>query len=236
MGGCSDRGTATGPAGAAEAGAAEAGAVPEAPPDRETAPPSSAPGAPGRAADDDDSAGPGPAGDDDSAGVPAQTTVSAQTPAQGGAGGKELICDDREDNDGDRAVDCDDTDCWAVPACEAPEPGGWAERAPGPGLGVDGEKAPGPEGVDGGPRRPEDDGVGVACADYIGCVCGLSEAEAGRTIGGYSHTVACQESGTLVGNPAEEFCGEELDKLKGVLGEAAEDYAEAEVTLPASCN
>jgi len=162
--------------------------------------------------------------------------AAAEAVAAGATEGKELICDDREDNDGDRAVDCDDTDCWAVPACEAPEPGDWADKGPGPGLGVDGEKAPGPEGADGGPRRPEDDGVGVACADYIGCVCGLSKVEAGRTIGGYSHTTACKESGSLVGNPAEEYCGEELDKLKEILADAAQAYVDAEITVPASCN
>jgi len=133
-------------------------------------------------------------------------------------------------------VDCDDTDCWSVPACEAPEPGDWADRGPGPDLGVDGEQAPGPEGVDGGPRRPEDDGIGVACADYIGCICGLSEAEAGRIIGGYSHADACAESSALIGNQVEDYCGEELDKLKGVLGEVAAAYAEAKIVMPPSCN
>ncbi len=133
-------------------------------------------------------------------------------------------------------MDCDDTDCWSVAACEAPEPGDWADPGPGPDQGADGEQAPGPEGAGGGPRRPEDDGIGVACADYIGCVCGVAKAEAGREIGGYSHATACAQAGELVGNSVEEYCGAELDKLKAVLDDATEAYVEAKIKLPASCN
>ena len=40
----------------------------------------------------------------------------------------------------------------------------------------------------------------------------------------------------MIGNDVEEFCGAELDKLKGVLAEATEAYAAAKIKLPASCN
>jgi len=233
LAGCSDRGTARGPSSAPAVGPAAAEATPPAPvahavPAVESTPePASSPAAAaGGAGDDDDSSGPAaPA-----AAAPVEASVAGAT-AQ-----KELLCDDRKDNDGDRAVDCDDTDCWSVPACEAPEPGDWADQGPGPDQGADGEQAPGPEGADGGPRKPEDDGVGVGCADYIGCVCGVAEAEGGREIGGYSHAIACAETKVLIGNEVEEYCGEELDKLKDVLAVAAEDYAAAKITLPASCN
>ena len=84
--------------------------------------------------------------------------------------------------------------------------------------------------------KPEDDGVGVACTDYIGCVCGLAKREAGRSIGGYSHAESCAETSSLIGNDVEDYCGKELDKLKEILAQAAEDYAAAKITLPASCN
>jgi hypothetical protein len=133
-------------------------------------------------------------------------------------------------------VDCDDTDCWAVAECEAPQADDWSEEGPGPGLGKDGEQAPGPEGADGGAWQPSDEGIGVGCADYIGCVCGLAKAEEGRTVAGYSHASACEKSGKLIGNEVEEYCGKELDKLKGILAETADDYAAAKITMPASCN
>jgi len=229
IGGCSDPGTATGPHSAPEAGPAPLEATPAT---ANTALAESSPDPASSSPPD------GPAGDDDDSSAPTRlsATVTAQASAPGTMNNKELLCADRIDNDGDRAVDCDDTDCWSVAACEAPEPGDWADQGPGPDLGVDGEKAPGPEGADGGPMKPEDDGIGVACADYIGCVCGLAKAEAGRTIGGYSHVDACEEARSLVGNKVEEYCGEELDRLKGVLDEVSEAYAEAKIKMPGPCN
>jgi len=175
--------------------------------------------------------------DDDSSAATAAGGSTGSSEADGKvAGGKELNCSDRLDNDRDRAVDCDDTDCWSHPDCESPSEEAWVEQGPGPDLGAEGEQAPGPEGADGGPRRPEDDGIGVACADYIDCVCGIAKAEAERTIDGYNHRAACEKTSSLVGNQVEDFCGKELDKLKETLQTASEAYAAAKITLPASCN
>jgi hypothetical protein len=208
----------------AASSAAEAAASPSEKEPVETA--SEAVAAAGAADDDDDSSAPTPKG----------AAATAPSPDGKVAVNKELDCSDRLDNDQDRAVDCDDTDCWSNPDCESPQAGDWVEQGPGPDLGADGEKAPGPEGADGGPRKPEDDGVGVACADYIGCVCGIAEAEAGRVIDGYSHSSACDKTRALVGNQVEDYCGKELDKLKEILQAASEAYAAAKITLPASCN
>ena len=228
VGGCSDRGTATGPISPeATAPSKTSAAASDTEATLASEPtPAAAPSAPPSA---------GPEGDDDDSSSP----KAAATSAASGAGvpdKKETLCSDRQDNDGDRAVDCDDTDCWSVAECEAPGPGNWDEQGPGPGLGKDGEQAPGPESADGGAWKPSDEGIGVACADYIGCVCGLFKAEEGRTIGGYSHASACEKASALVGNEVEEYCGEELDKLKGILATAADDYAAAKITMPASCN
>ncbi|MBJ95530.1 MAG: hypothetical protein CMP23_13790 [Rickettsiales bacterium] len=225
--GCADPGTASGPGGSPPAASEPSPAHSQPPSSPEQRAPSAAP-------DDDDSAtrpvtpapAPAPPGlagdDDDSAGAK--------------AGATEQLCADRKDNDGDRATDCDDTDCWAQPECAAPAPQDWAEQGPGPDLSDEERQAPGPEGADGGPRRPEDDGIGVGCTDYIDCVCGLAKAEAGRSIAGYSHQEACAATATLIGNQVEEYCGEELDKLKQVLADALDAYKEAKITPPATCN
>lgn len=223
LGGCSDRGTASGPVSPSESSEAKS-----------TNPPASATEKPltTQAATANLPASAGAKGDDDDSSSP-ETGAMAPAVVQGH---KETLCSDKIDNDGDRAVDCDDTDCWSVAECEAPQADDWSEEGPGPGLGKDGEQAPGPEGADGGAWKPADEGIGVGCADYIGCVCGLAEAEQGRTVAGYSHASACEKSSSLIGNEVEEYCGNELDKLKAILAETADDYAAAKITMPASCN
>lgn len=239
LGGCSDQSTATGPDKAPKASPSPA---PAAAPPAATSPAAEAATAPVKKEPAEDAKEAVPvamtAGDDDDSSVARAKGAAATASSPDGkvAGGKETDCSDRLDNDRDRAVDCDDTDCWSDPDCESPDEGAWVEQGPGPDLGAEGEQAPGPEGADGGPRMPEDDGIGVACADYIACVCGVAEAEAGRTIDGYSHTIACEKTSSLVGNQVEEYCGNELDKLKETLQGASEGYTAAKITLPASCN
>src|SRR5262245_48623578 len=44
------------------------------------------------------------------------------------------ICDNGVDDDGDKAVDCDDSDCSADPFCKPPQPKGFCHNIGGPEL------------------------------------------------------------------------------------------------------
>ena len=79
------------------------------------------------------------------------------------------------------------------------------------------------------------DGIGVACEDYIECVCTMSDITKGKTIGGYNHSGTCTVAKTYTTAEYEDLCAEELDQLKDALEDAEEDYKANGIKLPAAC-
>lgn len=127
---------------------------------------------------------------------------------------------------------------------EVAGPAGWpAGKPPGPGPQgwPEGKTAkdfsnPDKEATDGGPEGwNAEDGIGVACQDYIACVCVMSERTKGKPQAGYNHEGTCKVAKTYTTPDYEEVCAEELDQLKDALEDAKEDYKANGIKLPPSC-
>jgi len=177
-------------------------------------------------------------------------------PRPGGTATVELACSDKLDNDGDAAIDCDDTDCWSSSECEDAEggqeegPSGKAsnqappEFAPGEGpLGPGPPGGPGPPpggwtepaGAGQGGPGGQPEGKGVACQDYTDCVCEMARRAKGEEIAGYNHSDTCRVTKTYTGNSMEEQCGHDLDNFKNALHDAEEIYKAMGIKIPAAC-
>ncbi len=184
-----------------------------------------------------------------------QGSAESTGPKAVGSATVELACSDQLDNDGDRATDCDDTDCWSSSECEdaegpaegdsegdsndappefaegegpfgpgppggpGPPPGGWTEPAP------EGQRGPG--------GKPE--GKGVACQDYMDCVCAVAMRAKGEQVAGYDHADTCRIARSYTGNSMEEQCGNDLDNFKNALHDAQEIYKAKGIKIPAAC-
>ena len=120
---------------------------------------------------------------------------------------------------------------WPVGKPAGPGPQGWPEGK----TAADFEK-PDQEGASGGPEGwNAEDGVGVACTDYIECVCTIADRTKGKPQAGYNHDGTCMVAKTYTTPDYEELCAEELDQLKDALEDAKEDYKANDITLPPSC-
>ncbi len=120
---------------------------------------------------------------------------------------------------------------WPVGKPPGPGPQGWPEGK----TAADFDN-PDKEGAGDGPEgwNPED-GVGVACTDYIDCVCTIADRTKGKPQAGYNHDGTCMVAKTYTTPEYEELCAEELDQLKDALEDAKEDYKANGITLPPSC-
>ena len=119
---------------------------------------------------------------------------------------------------------------WPAGKPPGPGPQGWPDGKTAKDFENPDQEAEG--GPDGG--SPED-GVGVACRDYIDCVCGMAELAAGKTLAGYNHEGTCTVAKTYSTSEYEVLCAEELDQVKDALEDAKEDYKANGIKLPAAC-
>ncbi len=119
---------------------------------------------------------------------------------------------------------------WPPGKPPGPGPQGWPEGKTA--ADFDNPDKEGPGGPDG--WLPED-GIGVACQDYIDCVCIMADRTEGKTIGGYNHSGTCAVAKTYTTPDYEPLCAEELDQLKDALEDAKEDYKAQGIKLPPSC-
>ncbi len=120
---------------------------------------------------------------------------------------------------------------WPAGKPPGPGPQGWPDGKTAKDFdNPDQEAAEGPDG-----GGSPDDGIGVACSDYIDCVCGMSELAAGKTLGGYNHEGTCVVAKTYTTSEYEVLCAEELDQVKDALEDAKEDYKANGIKLPAAC-
>lgn len=120
---------------------------------------------------------------------------------------------------------------WPVGKPPGPGPQGWPEGK----TAADFDK-PDEEGAGSGPEGwNSEDGVGVACTDYIDCVCTIADRTKGKPQAGYNHDGTCMVAKTYTTPEYEELCAEELDQLKDALEDAKEDYKANGITLPPSC-
>jgi hypothetical protein len=105
-------------------------------------------------------------------GVFAALGLVSMVPSTGMAQQKKEICDNGTDDDGDKAVDCDDSDCTADPFCKPPAPKGFCHNIGG----------------------PDDLGGGANC-DPVSGDCTITDATDGRTF-----TIGADEFfGTVIG-------------------------------------
>jgi hypothetical protein len=118
---------------------------------------------------------------------------------------------------------------WPAGKPPGPGPQGWPDGKTAKDFDNPDQEATGPDG--GSP----DDGIGVACTDYIDCVCGMSELAGGKTLGGYNHEGTCMVAKTYTTSEYEVLCAEELDQVKDALEDAKEDYKANGIKLPAAC-